>query len=257
MSEQVLEQSENKALQSPSPLIRNAQPKQGMFGIPEIIGLAFSGLFVLFAIVSYFYFLLPAQTRLKNLQDERVQLDNSIKNAKKVVNENETAEQSIERINNSVINFERVNLRQRQIGKMTLYEELNEAIRRNNLRNTDGPTYTALDALDPNSPKSQANKAGIARWQSLFPGINIAVTVEGSYKNLRRFIKDVEANSQFVIVNAVQLEGQAKANTSAANLDPVTGNQTGQQSGEQNNSGINVSLRLDMVVYFQRGSSPE
>lgn len=257
MSEQVLEQSENKALQSRSPLISNAQPKQGMFGIPEIIGFAFSGLFVLVAIISYFYFLLPAQSRLKNLQDERGQLVKGIGNAKKVVGENETAEQSIARINDSVINFERVSLRQRQIGKMALYTELNDAIRRNNLRNTDGPTYTALDALDPNSPKSQANKAGIARWQSLFPGINIAVTVEGSYMNLRRFIKDVEANSQFVIINAVQIEGQAKANTSAANLDPLTGNQTMAQSGEQNNSGINVSLRLDMVVYFQRGASPE
>lgn len=257
MSEQVLEQSENKALQSRSPLISNAQPKQGMFGIPEIIGFVFSGLFVLVAIISYFYFLLPAQTRLKNLQDERGQLVKGIENLKKIVNENETAEQSIARINDSVINFERVSLRQRQIGKMALYTELNDAIRRNNLRNTDGPTYTALDALDPNSPKSQANKAGIARWQSLFPGINIAVTVEGSYMNLRRFIKDVEANSQFVIINAVQIEGQAKANTSAANLDPLTGNQTMAQSGEQNNSGINVSLRLDMVVYFQRSASPE
>jgi Tfp pilus assembly protein PilO len=255
MSEEVLEQNENKSVKIPPPAVRKAQPKQGMFGIPEIIALAFSGLLVLSVVVSYFYFLLPAQSRLKTLNDEKAQLEKSIKPLQGKVDEDKDIQQNIGDIVESVANFERSHLRQRSTGRMSLYQELNEAIRRNGLINTDGPTYTALDPIDPNAPKTQANKAGIARWQSLFPGISISVTVEGSYANLRRFIRDTEANSQFVIVNAVQLEGQDKSGSSEeANPNVFSGNPTmpSQPSGQKKPGSI-VSLRLDMAIYFQRG----
>lgn len=254
MKEEVLEQNENKALKIPPPVARKAQPKQGMFGIPEIIALAFSGLLVLSVVASYFYFLLPAQLRLKTLNDEKTQLEKSIKPLLTKVDDDKTLQQNITDIVDSVATFERSHLRQRTTGSMSLYQELNEAIRRNGLINTDGPTYTALDPINPNAPKSQTNKAGIARWQSLFPGLNISVTVEGSYTNLRHFIRDIEANGQFVIVNAVQLEGQDKSNSSEeANPDVIKGNPTmpSQPSG-QRKSGSTVSLRLDMAIYFQR-----
>lgn len=256
MSEQVLEQTEKKSLKSPALAVRFSQPKYGMFGIPEIAGLALSGLFVLLVIISYFYFLLPAQSRLKNLNDEKLQLQNSIKNLGDTVNKNQTVEQNIADINDSVVKFERNHLRQPSTGKMSLYEELNEAIRRNGLRNTDGPTYTALDAIDPDAPKSQTTKAGIAKFQSLFPGINVTVTVEGSYANQRRFIREIEANNQFVIINAVQLEGQEKADSAAEidNSGGMKGNPMTPQSAGQTKSSIYVSLRLEMAVYFQRNA---
>jgi len=246
MNEQVLEQNENKVLHAAP--FRRVQPKTGMFGIPEIIGIAFSGLLVLIVVLSYFYFLTPAHARLKKAKDERVALDKSIDSLKKSVNENESAAIQIAARRNSIADFERNFLRQENLGRMSLYEDLNQAIRRNALRNTDGPTYTALDPLDPNAPKTQANKGGIARFQSLFPGVSVSVTVEGSYLNLRRFIRDVEASGQFVIINAVQLEGQEKSGGEiASNPDGGMGNQN--PSSQKKSS---VSLRLDMAVYFQR-----
>lgn len=258
MSEQVIEQTKKKSLKSPALIARVAQPKYGMFGIPEIAGLAFGGLMILFVIIAYLYSLMPAQTRLKNLNDEHAQLKSSITNLKNTVGTNNTAEQRVADINQSVVNFERDYLRQPSTGKMSLYEELNDAIRRNGLRNTDGPTYTALDAIDPNAPKSQTNKAGIAKFQSLFPGINVTVTVEGSYANQRRFIKEIEANKQFVIINTIQLEGQKKSDsTGADNPVAMQGNPMSPQSSGQNKSGIFVSLRLEMAVYFQRNAGSQ
>jgi Tfp pilus assembly protein PilO len=70
--------------------------------------------------------------------------------------------------------------------------------------------------------------------KSLYPGIGIAVTVEGPYANLRRFLREVEASKQFIIINAVELEGVTDANS---------------QSGA-----ALVSLHLDMATYFQRDS---
>jgi Tfp pilus assembly protein PilO len=253
MSEQVLEK---EAVMTSAPVVQPSRPKKGMFGLPEIIGLAFSGLLVLITVLAYFYFLLPTQLRLKNLQQERTDLEKSARILNDLVGNNKTKEQRIKEINNSVADFEQKFLRNRATGRMNLYQELNETIRRNNLRNTSGPNYAALDPIDPNAPKTQAAKAGTARWQSLFPGISVSVTVEGPYANVRRFVHDIEANGQFVIINAVQLEGQEGSDSLSA---PFSDSEEGaisptiQPTNSDRKATNIVSLRLDLAIYFQRG----
>ena len=125
---------------------------------------------------------------------------------------------------------------------MELYNSLNLLIRKNGLRNTSGPTYTPLE--------SAASKAGAGgsrsvntKWQSIYPGIAISVTVEGQYQNLRRFVRDLETNKQFVIINSVELERATETNSAPAiEGDPAA------------SRGALVSLRLEMSTYFQRGS---
>src|SRR5205085_10670009 len=74
----------------------------------------------------------------------------------------------------------------------------------NNLRNTSGPAYTYLEAKGES--QNQGPRLGNAKWQSLYPGISVTVTVEGQYANLRRFVRDIESSSQFIIINAIELE---------------------------------------------------
>ena len=248
MSEQVLEK---ETVMTGASVIKSSRLNRGMFGIPEIIGLALSGLLVLITVLAYLYFLLPAQLRLKNLQQERTETENSIRKLKEVVGENISRDDQIKKINESVVSFEQKFLRNRAVGRMNLYQELNEIIRRNNLRNTAGPNYAALDPINPNAPKTQAAKAGTARWQSLFPGISVSVTVEGPYANIRRFIHDLEANNQFVIINAVQLEGEEGSNSSASVSEGGI-NPTIQPTNGAGNATNIVSLRLDLAIYFQR-----
>jgi len=67
-------------------------------------------------------------------------------------------------------------------GRMSLYTVLNKLIKSNGLRNTAGPTYAPLD---PVGTKQQAQltvtaeKQSNAKWQSIYPGIAVSVTVEG------------------------------------------------------------------------------
>ena len=51
-----------------------------------------------------------------------------------------------------------------------------------------------------------AEKQSNAKWQSIYPGIAVSVTVEGPYQNVRHFVRDVEISRQFLIINAVELE---------------------------------------------------
>jgi Tfp pilus assembly protein PilO len=111
------------------------------------------------------------------------------------------------------------------------------------LRNTAGPNYTPLEPAGSKNGTTGARTAN-TKWQSIYPGIAISVTVEGPYQNLRRFIRDIETNRQFVIINSVELERSTE--NSAPPADGASGAAP---------RGSLVSLRLEMATYFQRGST--
>jgi hypothetical protein len=126
---------------------------------------------------------------------------------------------------------------------MGLYDSLNTLIRKNELKNTSGPAYTPLEPIG-SKVGANGSRSANTKWQSIFPGIAISVTVEGQYQNLRRFIQDIEKSGQFVIINSVELERSTETNSAPA-AEGATGS----------SRPAAVSLRLGMSTYFQRGSS--
>lgn len=207
--------------------------QHGMLGVPEIIGLAASGVMLLAVVFSYFYFLAPARARLKTTQAEGAKLQDRVRLAQKGVDLDASPQSTVDDINQSLERFENEALAQRSQGRMDLYGQLNEMMRKHTLRNTAGPVYTSLEQLGPNAPAT--TKSGNARYQSLYPGIGIAVTVEGTYTNIRRFLREVEASRQFIIINAVELEGVTE--------------------GDSQTGAALVSLHLDMATYFRRANA--
>jgi Tfp pilus assembly protein PilO len=214
----------------------------GVVGTAELIALGGSALVALLVIISYLYFLVPARARLQAAETERTRLQSFLGNYRTEVRDEQTTESAVRNITESLDRFETGQLFSRTQGRMDLYGELNLLIRKNALRNTSGPSYTALD---PAGAKNTAvtSKSANNKWQSIYPGIAITVTVEGQYGNLRRFVHDIEASKLFVIINAVELERATDTNSPA----PAEG-----EGGSQRNS--LVSLRLDMATYFQRSS---
>jgi hypothetical protein len=218
-----------------------------ILGPPEIIGLAGGVLILLLVVVSYLYFLVPANSRLVALQAERSLLQTRLRDLQGVVNRDETAEASVQKITRSLDEFESNHLLGADRGRTGLYDSLNVLIRTNALRNTSGPTYTPLE---PSDSKVAANgtRSANTKWQSVYPGIAVSVTVEGPYQNLRRFVRDLETNKQFIIINSVELERSTETNNSqpAESGAPTTGAR-----------GSSVSLRLEMTTYFQRAAQED
>lgn len=219
-------------------------------GIAEIAGLAGAGLMLVLAFISYFYFLTPAHSRLQSLQRDRDRLQAQLRVAQEGYQQGVDTKSTVETINSSLERFENGHLVTPGTGRMGLYTELNQLIRRNGLRNSAGPSYSVLTSLGTKQAADSSTKQGNAKWQSVFPGIGVSVTVEGAYQNLRHFLRDIEASRQFLIINSVELE-----NATASNALP-TGETAAPRAGQK--GGI-VSLRLDMATYFQRegaGASP-
>jgi Tfp pilus assembly protein PilO len=231
--------------------------QRSMFGLPELAGFAASLLILICAVFAYLYFLVPAYLRLSNLQRERTVLQEQLRGAQEGMTRNTDAQATVEEINSSVESFENERLPSRNEGRMSLYNALNQVIRSNGVRNTSGPTYIALDPRVINAQgqvrtASAANKQGNAKWQSLFPGIGVSVTVEGQYANLRRFIRDLEASNQFIVINDVELEKATNTEDAAAALAAIPG-----AAPRAATRGTLVSLRVDLAAYFRRDSTGE
>lgn len=212
--------------------------RSGMFGVAEIVALGGSFLILLTVLISYVYFLMPARSQLQERQLERSRLQNQLRSSRDLMLEGQDTQSTVDKIAESLIDFEDTRLPNRNQGRMSLYDELNQLIRKNGLRNTSGPSYTPLESLD-SKKRTTESKSASAKWQSVYPGIAVSLTVEGSYQNLRRFIRSLEASKQFIIVNAIELERATQTNNAES------------ASTSDARSSL-VSLRLDMATYFQR-----
>lgn len=243
-----------------------------VIGLPELIGLFGAALLAFITLFAYFYFYLPAQSRLRSTQKEAEQLHDQLRTSQKLVSDTTSTSEAVDQMTASVKDFESSRLAGSGSGRLSLYTELNDLIRSNGLRNTAGPSYTPLEPVGVKAQGQQvasAQKQGIAKWQSIYPGIAVSVTVEGPYQSVRHFVHDIEASRHFLIINAVELEG---ATQSGAAVDlpaqvPVTKPLVGPArtgAGRQGTTtapvvaappggrGSLVSLRLDMATYFQR-----
>jgi Tfp pilus assembly protein PilO len=214
--------------------------RHGMFGFGEIIGVAVAGLAVLIAIGSYFYFMSPAQSRVKALLMERDRLQRELRLSAASLGRETDTKAKVEKITDSLDRFETSDLVGREGGRMQLYEEINKLIHSNSLRNTSGPTYTTLEPLGSKAAEAAATKSAATKWQSIYPGIAVNVTVEGPYQNVRHFVRDIETSKQFIIINAVELERATETNNLPAESDVKSA------------TNRLVSLRLDLATYFQR-----
>ena len=211
-----------------------------MFGVAEVVALAGSCFVLALVLFSYLYFLVPARSRISSLNTDRKQIETNIKTLDAVVNKEHGSQQTVDTVVASLNDFETKHLQGQEQGRLQLYEELNQLIVKNKVRNTAGPTYTALD---PTDVKAASGKSVVTKWQSFYPGINVMVTVEGAYEDIRRFIRDVERSKQFVVINQVELQRAQQDNV------PV--------SAEESGSGTRISpvtLQLNMATYFQRNN---
>jgi len=238
-------------------------PTLNIIGLPELIGLACAALLAILVVFSYFYFYLPAGIRLRNAEQQRQQLTAVLKSSNVALQQGMDTKESVDRIGASLKTFEEDWLSAQESGRMSLYTVLNKLIKSNGLRNTAGPTYSALDPVGTKQqvqPTITAEKQSNAKWQSIYPGIAVSVTVEGPYQNIRHFVRDLEASHQFLIINAVELErvtqsgvtqdqpvitpAPATLGRNATSPKPLTGGNT-----------TLVSLRMDLATYFQRSGS--
>lgn len=212
-------------------------------GVAELVGLAIGALMLVAVIVGYLYFQVPAQLRGGALARDRDNLKHKVQSAQLEFKSGVDLQVRVDAINISLERFEDDRLADRDGGRMALYEALNQLIQKNSLRNTSGPAYTPLDTLTLKKQGQAASAKAVNKWQSIYPGLSVNVTVEGQYQNIRHFVRDIESSKEFIIINAVELERATGSNA------PVAMEEGAANTGSGN---ALVSLRMDLATYFSR-----
>ncbi len=230
-----------------------AAPGLSLIGLPELIGLVGAALIALVTVFAYFYFYLPARSRLTAVENERHLLQTTLRTSQGNLQQSTTVSEQVRKINDSMSEFESNWLANASTGRMSLYTTLNDLMRSNGLRNTAGPTYAALETIGSKTqvqPTASAEKRSNAKWQTIYPGIAVSVTVEGPYQRVRRFVREIESSRQFLIINEVELESVTQSGVAAEPGPVVPG--VAPNTGTVGGRGTLVSLRLEMATYFQR-----
>ena len=292
--------TENETIIIPKETMIDVPPKNrerkvyaGMWGTTELVTVGLALLAILTTILLFVLLVLPAQRELDNNRARRDELDKQLTTAKSRYGNITTTEERVAQLITSVDEFETNYLSGETNGRTALYQQINGLISAYGLINTSGPDYAPLEIADPNrnNQQSEAEK-GRSKFVSIYPGQYISMTLDGSYQNLRRFIREIETNrNQFVIISAIELEPSenkeeqidpTKPQPAAINNQPTGANPTGQipfggvgpntysRGGQQfppqpqpqtqsatkvdrgKTRGETVTLRLELAAYFRR-----
>lgn len=246
----------------------NVASRRGQLGVPEIAALGVAALLLLTAVLAYLFLYAPQRSRKLALEAERDELQRRLLTQQSSLGEGQDTQHRVGEILASLNRFEIDNLGQSSSGTKTVIEEMNRLIAKNGLRISGGVSFTQLQESVPGAEQNQSQRreeGALRVVQSVFPGIGVTLTVEGAYTNMRRFIRDIESDRQFVVIDAVELEGVTDSNASSASSGVVPPRgpvaveaQPGAQAPPTQatpSRGALVSLRLDMAAYFRRANS--
>ncbi|CAN5372669.1 hypothetical protein BH10ACI1_BH10ACI1_18700 [soil metagenome] len=246
----------------------------GMWGSAEIATVGMAMLAILTVILLFIFFVMPRQKELEDNRAKRDKLEQDLLTAKGRYGNITSTETRVAELLNSVNDFETRFLKPDSIGKSAIYQQINGLISAYGLTNTTGPDYAPLEINQRSNNGQQAEKeSGRARFQSLFPGDYVTMTVEGSYQNLRRFIRELETSNQFIVISTIELEPADSEKKEDINKTVVV--QTQQQPVDPRNinnpnlpnpvvetqkekvvrgktRGEFVSLRLEIASYYRR-----
>jgi hypothetical protein len=191
-----------------APVITNRPRKvySGMWGPTEIGVVAAGAMTFVFAIIVYVFFVIPDNNVLATNRRKADSLEAEVVSARTKYGEITSSQDQVTKILTSVDNFETQYLPAVSNGQQALYQRINGLILQYGLINTSGPDYQPLDIQEQNqNQQSEGDDKGRDKFKSLYPGVYVTMTVEGSYQNLRRFIRDIETGNEFVVISAVEL----------------------------------------------------
>jgi hypothetical protein len=212
----------------------------------------------LITILAYFFWVLPSNRELARNKSEADRLDMEVVSSRSKYGEITSTEGQVNKLLASVDDFQMRYLPVASNGQGALYQRLNALFLSHGLMNTSGPDYAPLEMIGMNEREQSDEERGRAKYRSLFPGVYVTVTVEGSYQNLRRFIRELETGNEFVVVSAVELapsetQRQAPAGPIPAGAKPVSPDQPmGPVRPKGKVHGETVSLHIELAAYFRR-----
>lgn len=254
---------EKEPKMSIAPKNRPRKVYAGMWGTPEIVTVALALLSVLTLVLIFVFFVLPMQQELDDNRAKRDALEQEYNSAFAKYGDITSTETQVAKLITSVNDFESRFLKTEAVGTTSIYQRINGLIGAYSLTNTTGPDYAPLEISEDERRRGtdSEEQRGRSKFQSLFPGVYVTMTVEGSYQNLRQFMREIESSQEFMIISSIELE-PSETNDSDGKDNTITVTQTNEfdetikvekkAPPRGKTRGTVVALRLEVAAYFQR-----
>jgi hypothetical protein len=224
--------------------------RRARLSIFEISALAVALVFALTVTFLYLTRIQPLRNQVAELQTRQQNLLTQL--GKVSVEQRRAAEQSAnaEKILDSLTKFEE-SLKADGSGMTQILNEIDGLCTSHKIL-SGGSTYNFIEPVlpkDENDNVIRVNREKI----DFYPVFGIDTTVTGDYRNLRRFIFDLERSKQFLVIKSVQFQGEGDR-YGRTNGNPGNPNPQQQKIQLSSPEAIPVSLKIEMDTYFQKPS---
>lgn len=139
-----------------------------------------------------------------------------------------------EAIRASLVKFQETYLSPAETAQLRAIREVNQLAKQSGVLVTE-INFTAIEQR-----ALQGEAEGVKSAKSLFPGLEMSFTVEGSYSSVRQFLASLERSRVFIIVDALELKS----------VESSASDGRGRQAGAATDQVIALGLKL--AVYYQR-----
>ncbi|MCA1589492.1 MAG: type II secretion system protein M [Acidobacteria bacterium] len=256
-----------------APANRPRKVYTGMWGQTEIATAGLALLAILTTILLYFFLVVPSNSELERAKAERDRLEQELASSRGKYGDITSVEGHVAKLVTSATDFEMRYLPIGATGRTALYQRINSLIAGHGLVNTTGPDFAPLETADQDDDAQSDTERGRSKFRSLFPGVYVTMTLEGTYQGLRRFIRDIETGNEFVVISAVELQPSDSEQKSDGRGEPPVQHSSGvnpiisqgfpgpEQGPIQpapparprgRTHGETVSLRIELAAYFRR-----
>jgi len=253
VGEQIPHEDSTEARDTVSPVLKTSARKSGGtwvgksgWGRKEIAVVGVLAV-LLIVIAGYFvFFVSPEKSGALSRRKELQSLERQVLEARDRYGKITSTEEQVARLIGSADRFESEYLPNELVGKTALYQRINNLISSNGLINTAGPSYRELRANDGSRQVAEEEDGGArARLGSIFPGVLVSVTVDGTYQQIRSFLRQLETSEQFIVISSVALEPSDRTQTASQPVEaPVV--------PKAKSRGEIVSLKVEFAAYFRR-----
>src|SRR5262249_44994382 len=196
---------------------------------------------VLLTILYYFLSLAPVQDQLKTVEKAAADQITVIGNQAPPAQGVRSQKEQIQLAKNSLADFEGSHLKPIAQGRIDLINEINHLGKADNLRLGSGiEMHGVYRASGTPEADSQSKRKKEAEALDVFPRVQFHFVVKGEYKDLRKFLRDLEGSKQYVVVDSVNLSNseQKQGRSSKAAAAQVV-------------PGSGLSLTVSMNAYFR------
>jgi hypothetical protein len=201
------------------------------------VGLALG--LVLLVIMYYFVSLAPALDRLATVEKENAYQIQVIGQTPPPQSGPSQKQQILE-AKNSLDNFEGHYLKAMAQGRIDLINEINQLAKADNLHLGSGIEMHALHKTGSaaDTETQNAKKKKDTETLDIFPRVQFHFVVRGEYKDLRKFLRDLESSKQYVVFDSVSLSSSEQKQGRGSRVAQVA-----TPSG--------LSLTVSMNAYFR------